>query len=175
MVVWIIGLSGSGKTVIGKQLTRKIREIGRPAVFMDGDIFRDIMGNDLGHSIDDRKRNADRICKFCDYFDKQGIDVIFAILSIFHESQEWNRENIKDYFEIYLEVSTDTVKRRDSKGLYNKALRGEINNVVGIDILFKPPKNPDLIINNDNDDGNFDSIVQKILNAMKSAEIIQKC
>lgn len=172
MVIWFIGLSGAGKTVIGKKLSEKLREMGRPVVFVDGDIFRSIMGNDLGHTIEDRKRNADRICKFCQYFEKEGVDVVFAVLSLFHESQEWNRKYLSNYFEVYLDVSIETVKRRDSKGLYKKALRGEIKNVVGFDIQFKPPLSPDMVIDNNEDKKELSTIVDLVLSQLKTKGLI---
>lgn len=172
MVIWIIGLSGAGKSSIGKRLSQKLCEGGRSAVFMDGDMFRDIMRNDLGHTIEDRKKNADRICRFCESLDKQGVTIVFAILSLFHESQEWNRENISEYFEVYLDVSLDTVKRRDPKGLYRRFQKGEINNVAGIDVPFKPPKNPDMIVKNDQDTNKFDDIADKIIKALKDKGMV---
>lgn len=172
MVVWLIGLSGAGKTTIGKELRDKLSQMKRPVVFFDGDIFREIMGNDLGHSLQDRKRNADRICRFCQYLESQGSDVVFAVLSLFHESQEWNRKHLDHYFEVYLNVSLDTVIRRDAKGLYKKAEAGEIKNIVGFDIEFIPPKFPDLVINNDNNRRDYKSIVDTIIKSLKEKQFI---
>jgi len=149
MVVWIIGMSGAGKTEVGRIVYRELKAKQPNTVFLDGDIFRAIMGDDVGHTLDDRRKNAERICRMCAYLESEGINVVCAILSIFHESQKWNRENLKDYFEVYLEVSLDELIRRDSKGLYGRALRGEIDNVVGIDIEFPEPLNPDLVIRNE--------------------------
>tara|TARA_B100000315_G_scaffold73585_1_gene67204 strand:+ start:181 stop:699 length:519 start_codon:yes stop_codon:yes gene_type:complete len=172
MVIWLIGLSGAGKTVIGKALAGSLRKMGRPVVFIDGDIFREIMGNDLGHSIEDRKKNADRICRFCKYMDQEGIDVVCSILSIFHESQGWNRKNINYYFEIYLDISLDTLRKRDPKGLYKKVFDGEINNVVGVDIPFNPPPNADMVIDNNEFTDNFEEIVNQIINRLKTKEFM---
>ena len=172
MVIWIIGLSGSGKTTIGRELAKKLREYGRKLVFMDGDILRKIMGNDLGHTIEDRRKNADRVCRLCQHLNDSGIDVIFSILSLFSESREWNRQNIAQYFEIYLKASLDAVKRRDPKGLYKKEFSGEIRNVAGIDIPFKEPENPDLIIENSDDRVNFDDMVTNIVDKLKTKKLI---
>lgn len=166
MVIWLIGLSGSGKTTIGRELTKRLKSVGRPAIFMDGDIFRSIMGDDVGHTIEDRKINADRICRFCHYLDKEGLDVVFAVLSLFHEAQDWIRNNVNEYFEIFFDVSMDTVCRRDPKGLYKKALAGELKNMVGVDIPFPPPKNPDMIIKNDEDLDDFDPKISLIFDSL---------
>jgi adenylylsulfate kinase-like enzyme len=142
-------MSGAGKTVIGKELYNRIKLKHLNTVFIDGDVFRDIMGSDIVHTVEDRKKNADRICRFCKYLDSQNIHVVASVLSIFHESQVWNRENYKRYYEVYLEVSEKTLFKRDTKGLYKAALSGKIKNVVGVDLEFPQPINPDLTIVNE--------------------------
>jgi len=151
MVVWLIGMSGAGKTVIGRELYDRINENVNNVVFLDGDIFRNIVGEDLGHSIEDRKINADRFCRMCKFLDDQNIHIIAAILSIFPESRAWNRKNLKKYFEVSIDVPFDELLRRDTKDLYKRALNGEIENVVGVDIQFVPPENPHLVIKNEGD------------------------
>jgi adenylylsulfate kinase len=118
-------------------------------VFLDGDIIREIMGNDLGHTLADRKRNAERICRLCMHLDRQEINVVCAILSIFEESHEWNRANYRDYFEVYIEAKMESLLRRQRNAIYDRALKGETKDVVGVDIPFEPPKRPDLTIVND--------------------------
>ncbi|MBF0215764.1 MAG: adenylyl-sulfate kinase [Candidatus Omnitrophica bacterium] len=149
MVLWIIGMSGSGKTALGKRVYEELKPGYPNLVFLDGDILREIMGDDLGHTIEDRKKNAGRITRLCKYLDSSGINVIFAVLSLFHESQRWMRENIRDYYEVYIESDLGVLVQRDSKGIYKKAINGEIKNVVGVDIAFPPPLGPDLTIKND--------------------------
>lgn len=82
-------------------------------VLIDGDVFRNIMGEDIGHSIEGRKRNADRICALCSFLDKQGINVLACVLSIFHESQIWLQNNIDEYKQVYIKVDYGVLKRRD--------------------------------------------------------------
>lgn len=150
MIIWLIGLSGAGKTVIGKALQKIIKEkTNNVFLFIDGDILREINSNDLGYTIEDRKKNADRMCHLCKYLNDSGINVISAFLSIFPESRNWIRNNTKEYFEVYIDTSLNVLIKRDSKELYKKALKGEIKNIVGIDLDFTPPEAPDLIINND--------------------------
>ncbi len=175
MVTWLIGMSGSGKTTLGKYLYEKLRPGHKNLVFLDGDIIRKIMGNDLGHTIEDRKRNAHRITRLCKFLDSQGIDVICAVLSIFPESHEWNRANIKDYYEVYIEVPFDTLVQRDAKGYYKKALKGELSNVVGIDIKFPPPKNPDMVIKNTGSIEELNRSGDKLLNIIKERLLCNIC
>ena len=149
MIIWIIGMSSAGKTVIGQELYKLIKQKHINTVFIDGDIFRDLHANDIKYTVKDRKRNSDRICRICQFLDQQDIHVVCSVLSLFHDAQQWNRENYKKYFEIFLDVSFETLVKRDKKNLYKRALKGEIKNVVGVDIEFKPPKNPDMIIKNE--------------------------
>ena len=167
MVIWIIGLAGAGKTTIGHQVYQRLRVTKPNIVFLDGDHVRSIMGNDLGYTIEDRRTNAWRICHLCQYLDQQGIDVVCAILSLFHETQEWNRRYFSQYFEVYIEVSMKVLQVRDQKGLYSKALVGQIENVVGIDIPFNPPLRPNLVIDNGQPDVSAEHHVAQIVAAVK--------
>ena len=164
MVIWIIGLSGSGKTTIANKIVERLRQSNNKVVLLDGDLIRELFGNDVDHSIEGRRRNAERLSVLSKYLASQDIHVVAAVLSIFPEWRKWNRENILDYSEVYMRVSMDTLLRRDIKDLYAKALRGEITNVVGVDIPFPEPDKPELIIDNDTERVEFDEVVDEILN-----------
>ena len=168
MVVWLIGLSGSGKTTIGREVHRILRQSKPNVVFLDGDSVREVMCEDLGYTLTDRRRNADRICRLCKLLDDQGIDVVCGILSLFEESREWNRSHYSDYFEVYLQVSLDELKRRDPKDLYRKASVGEAKNVAGVDLEFIPPENSDLIIDNGHPEATVEKTTRMILEALPS-------
>jgi cytidine diphosphoramidate kinase len=163
MVIWIIGMSASGKTTIGKQLYEKVSESNKKWIFLDGDTFRNILGEDLGHSVQDRKKNAYRISRFCEFLNSYGINVVACVLSIFHDNQQYNKDNIEYYKEIYIDVDFDNLVKRDNKDLYKQALDGEIKNVVGVDIDFKPPFSPDLVIDNNKDNTDFEEVVSHII------------
>src|SRR5580700_6434725 len=147
-VYWITGLSGSGKTTLGRELASRLRATGRPVTFLDGDALRSAIAEDLGHSAGDRRRSAMRNARLCRLLAEQGADVVCATISLFHEVQRWNRENIPGYREIYLRVPIDELQRRDSKGIYARAQRGEARNVVGIDVAAEAPEAPDLVLDN---------------------------
>lgn len=148
MVIWLIGLAGSGKTTIGRVLYERMKAENHATVFVDGDHVREIMGGDLGHTVEDRRRNGQRICNLCRFLDGQGMDVVACVLSLFHDQQEQNRRDLKDYFEIFIKVSMDVLEARDQKQVYSGVRAGRIKNVVGVDIPFLPPRHPDLVIEN---------------------------
>ena len=163
MVIWLIGMSASGKTTIGKMLYEKLSYSKEKWIILDGDVFRNILGEDLGHTIEDRRKNAYRISKFCEFLSLQNINVIACVLSNQHDNQRYNKENIANYKEVYLDVEFDNLLKRDNKELYKKALNGEIKDVVGVDIEFKCPYSPDMIIDNNADNPNYENIIQNII------------
>ena len=150
MVIWVIGMSGAGKTTIATRLADHFRK-WHPVVLLDGDILREVWGDRLGHDVEGRRANARRISQLCRMLDSQEIHVVAAVLSIFPEWQQWNRENFNKYFEVFVDVPMEILKARDKKDLYRRALSGEIENVVGVDIPFPRPPHPDLVIDNSSD------------------------
>ena len=163
MVTWMIGLSRAGKITLSKLLYEKIKLQFDNVVLLDGDIIRDLFGNDVDHSIEGRRKNAERLSHLSKFLSDQNIHVIAAVLSIFPEWQKWNRENIIDYQEVYISASIDTLQKRDLNNLYSQAKAGKIKNVVGIDIPFPEPKNADLIIENNKEISDFNPMLEKIL------------
>jgi adenylylsulfate kinase-like enzyme/phosphohistidine swiveling domain-containing protein len=147
-VYWITGLSGAGKTTVGQELWRRLRAAGRSAVFLDGDALREVIAEDLGHNSANRRKSAMRNARLCRMLSSQGTDVVCPTISLFHEVHRWNRENIPGYREIYLRVPMDELQRRDSKGIYAAAHRGDLRDVVGLDVAAELPETPDLTLDN---------------------------
>jgi adenylylsulfate kinase-like enzyme/phosphohistidine swiveling domain-containing protein len=147
-VYWITGLSGAGKTTVGRELWRRLRAAGRWAVLLDGDALREVIAEDLGHDTGNRRTSAMRNARLCRMLSSQGEDVVCPTISLFHEVQRWNRENIPGYREIYLRVPMDELQRRDSKGIYAAAQRGDLRDVVGLDVAAELPEAPDLTLDN---------------------------
>ncbi|WP_434445383.1 adenylyl-sulfate kinase [Lentzea sp. E54] len=165
MVIWLIGLSGAGKTTIGTRLVERLRAEHPGVVYLDGDLLREVWGGTLSHDVAGREVNAERLSRLCRMLDRQGVHVVAAVLSIFPHWREWNRRNLSRYFEVFLDVPMDVVVDRDTKGLYQAALRGEAENVVGVDIPFPRPANPDLVLDSSGRDGTPDELVERILSA----------
>ena len=147
-VFWITGLSGSGKTTLGQELCNRLRADGVPVTFLDGDQLRVVIAEDLGHSTGNRRESAMRNARLCRMLAQQGGDVVCATISLFHDVQRWNRANIPGYYEIYLHVPMDELRRRDTKGIYGRAERGDLTDVVGIDVPAETPEAPDLVLEN---------------------------
>ena len=163
MILWIIGLAGSGKTTIGKSLYQELKKKEPSTVFIDGDEFRKIFKDDIGHDLHSRKINSERLKQICLLLDSQIINVICSVLSIFQEDRDWCRENMSKFYEIYIKVPMEILKARDQKNLYSKALNGQIKNVVGVDLEFSEPTKPDIIIKNSEGLDRYLSNVNKIL------------
>ena len=147
-VFWITGLSGAGKTTLGRELWQRLRAAGRAAIFLDGDMLREVIAEDLGHNLTSRRKSAMRNARLCRMLASQGGDVVCPTISMFHEVQRWNRENIPNYREIYLRVPMHELQRRDAKGIYAAARRGDLRDVVGLDMAAELPEAPDLIVDN---------------------------
>lgn len=144
-VYFFTGLSGAGKTTIGRLWYEKLRESGEPAVFLDGDELRQVFGDDLGYTEADRRRSAMRNARLCALLARQGLTVVCCTISMFDSVRAWNRENIPGYFEVYVKASMETLRSRDQKGLYSQGDR----DVAGVHFQVEEPKRPDLILEND--------------------------
>ena len=128
MIIWIIGLSGSGKTKLSNELF-KSKIINNNFINLDGDEFRKNISNDLGYSYKDRKKNAERISRFVKYLSKKKINIIVSVLSNYPEWLKWNRNNIKNYLQVYIRVNKEKLFVRNKKNLYlskKKMLLGKI-------------------------------------------------
>lgn len=148
MVIWIIGKSGVGKTTIGNLFYKYLKKKEKNTFFLDGDQARKIWKKSLGHSIHGRKLNAEYIFNLCKLLDKQKINVVCCIVSIFPEFQKKARKSFKNFFLVYLKAPLSILRtKRDKKKIYKNYFLKKIKNVVGVDIPFPYPYKPDLVIN----------------------------
>jgi cytidine diphosphoramidate kinase len=175
MVIWLLGLSGAGKTTVAQCLYKRVKPDCSNLVFLDGDNLRDVWGDTLGHTIEARRMNAHRISHLARMLDRQNIHVIAAVMSIFPDWLAWNRENFSQYFEVFLDAPMELVLSRDSKGLYKAATNGEMENVVGVDIPYSRPVAPDCTISPDLLSSTPDQLADYILDSMPAPMKDQLC
>jgi len=144
IVFWITGLSGSGKTAIAEKIKKDISNKYGPTMIISGDDLRNIFGYKK-FSKKDRLVYAFSYSKFCKCIVDNNINVIFSTVSLFHAVRKWNRSNIKNYIEIYIQSDIDKIIKQKKKFFY----KGNYKNIVGKNIKPEFPKFPDIIIRND--------------------------
>jgi len=149
MVIWVTGLSGSGKTTVCRALYELLKGECPELVLLDGDRIRQACGDDLGYRETDRMTQVKRLQRLAQLLSEQGLTVLVAVLYAHPDLLAWNRQHLPDYVEVYLRASRDLLQRRDRKGLYSGAAKGSVQHVVGMDIPWHEPTAPDMVINAD--------------------------
>jgi cytidine diphosphoramidate kinase len=165
MVIWLTGLSGSGKSTIGRSLFDLWKAEAPNTVIVDGDDIRQLLKIDgeNHYTLEARKEVAERIAGICAWLDGQEINVVCCTISLFGDLHERNRRTLSRYFEVFVSVPMDVLERRDTKNLYGPARRGEIRDVVGVDLPFSPPEQPDMVIDNRRDGIDLAAVAADIL------------
>ena len=146
-VVWLYGMSGSGKSTIANAAEKVLHQQGRMTTILDGDNLRTGLNQHLGFSDDDRRENIRRVAHVAKILAQQGILTLVSVITPRQELRDLARDIIgSDYYEVFVKASYDLCEKRDVKGLYAKAATGEIENFTGKDSQFEEPSKPDLII-----------------------------
>ena len=148
MVIWITGISGSGKSTFGKYFFNKFKKKNKNTIFFDGDEFRKIFLDDIKYTLKDRDKNAVRLTTLVKYLSEQNVNIVISANITSQRFRNWCKKNVKSYFEVFIDTPFSLLLKRDYKKLYKKALNKKIKNVVGVDIPFIKPKKPDFIIKN---------------------------
>ncbi len=147
-VVWITGLPASGKTTVARLLAELLRSRGLKVELLDGDEVRRWLSSDLGFTREDREKHLTRVAHLCRILARNGIAVIASFVSPYRDTRAKVRRIVEEegipFIEVYAECSLRECIRRDPKGLYKRALRGEVRNVTGIDDPYEPPDSPDV-------------------------------
>ena len=149
-VIWLTGLPGSGKTTIAKALYPKLKDSGFKVELLDGDIVRKELSPELGSTKQDREIHARRVVYLCKLLSRNGIISIVCLISPYRDFRRYARNEISmnnNFYEVYVKCSLETCIRRDPKGLYKKALSGEIKDLTGLQDPYEEPENPELIVN----------------------------
>lgn len=152
-VLWMTGLPGSGKSTLANLVKRKMEEeYGRYVELLDGDEVRRGLSSDLGLSREDREEHARRVSYLAKVLSRNGVISIVALISPYHNSRQRAKELIgeEDFVEVYVKASLLTCEKRDPKGLYAKARRGEITNMTGIQDPYEAPLSPQIVVDTEN-------------------------
>ncbi len=161
-LIWITGFSGSGKTRISKKIYQHIKKKLGPTILINGDDLRKIFKlND--YSKTGRIKNSEKFTKLAKFITDQNINLVFAVVGMMNKPREWNRKNIKNYIEIFIDSKVKKIIKLNKKKIYQTNKK----NIVGIDIKPEYPKNPEIILKN-----NFKSDINKL--SRKAIEKIDK-
>lgn len=167
-VVWMTGLSGSGKSKIANTIEKKLNSINRHTFLLDGDNIRHGLNKDLGFTEADRIENIRRVGEVAKLMTDAGLIVITAFISPFESERQMVRKMMKpgEFIEVFVNTPLHVAEKRDVKGLYSKARLGQLKNFTGIDSPYEPPRNPDIII--DTTSMSIDEAAEKIINKLFS-------
>ena len=169
--VWFTGLSGAGKSTIAERLETALRERGQRVEVLDGDVVRTHLSKGLGFSKEDRDTNIRRIAFVAHLLSRNGVAAITAAISPYRDIRDEARAMIGDFVEVYASCPIDVLAERDVKGLYKKALAGEIANFTGVSDPYEEPLNAEVVVRTDRE--TVDESLAKVLAALEARGYIR--
>lgn len=168
--LWLTGMSGAGKSTLAEALAPVLRErLGRVEV-LDGDVVRTNLSKGLGFSKEDRDTNIRRIAFVADLLTRNGVPVIVAAISPYRETRDEARALIGDFIEVHVDCPLRELIRRDTKGLYDKALLGEIPVFTGVSDPYQPPLNPEVVVHTDHE--SIEHSIATVLDALEARGLL---
>jgi adenylyl-sulfate kinase len=165
VTVWFTGLSGAGKTALAKRLEAELRGRGLKVERLDGDIVRQSLTRDLGFSKEDRDKNIERVTFVAKLLTRNGVAVLCSFISPYRAVRAQVREQVGNFVEVYCYAPLETLIERDVKGLYKKAIAGEIENFTGVSDPYEAPENPDVTI-----DSSAETVEQSLYRVLHKLE-----
>jgi adenylylsulfate kinase len=170
-VVWLTGLSASGKSTVAEAIQRKLFARGMQVMILDGDSVRTGLNKDLGFSPKDREENIRRVGEVAKLFRLSGFIVLAALISPYQKDRSFVRSILEPgrFFEVHVAADLDTCVKRDPRGLYKKAMEGKIPEFTGISAPYEVPSNPELVLDTSNE--TVDQSAATVLNMLESAGI----
>ncbi|MBL1134085.1 MAG: adenylyl-sulfate kinase [Chloroflexi bacterium] len=147
--LWLTGLSGAGKTTIAVALEQELRARGLRVERLDGDTVREGLTRDLGFSKEDRDKNIERVTFVAKLLSRNGVGVLASFISPYQATRDKVRQETTNFIEVYVNAPLQTCIDRDVKGMYAKAMAGQIKNFTGIDDPYEAPVNPEIEVNTD--------------------------
>ncbi len=149
VTVWLTGLPRSGKTTLSRGLETELKGRGHKVEVLDGDQVREILTKGLGYSREDRDENIRRISYVAQLLVRNGIIVIVAAISPYRQAREEARASMGRFVEVYVKCPVEECMKRDYKGVYERAIRGEIANFTGVSDPYEPPLAPEIVVDTD--------------------------
>jgi adenylyl-sulfate kinase len=168
---WFTGLPCSGKTTVADAVADKLKERGYKVERLDGDIIRKGLTSDLGFSKEDRNENIKRVTFVAKLLTRNGVAVLATFVSPYRARRAKTREEIGEFLEVYTRTPVDVCIERDVKGMYKKALAGEISNFTGVDDPYEEPEDPELVL--DTDKESIEESVGKVLDMLVDRRYIE--
>jgi adenylyl-sulfate kinase len=169
--VWFTGLSCSGKTTVSRRVAEELCKRGLKVEILDGDVVRTNLSKGLGFSKEDRDTNIKRIGFVCKLLSRNGVVAIGAAISPYREVRDYNRQEIGDFVEVYCKCPLEVCIERDVKGLYKKALAGEISNYTGVSDPYEEPLNPEVVLETDREEE--EESVAKVMRKLEELRYVQ--
>ncbi len=163
--IWLTGPSGAGKTTLAHALEKKLLEMGFKAEVLDGDIIRNTLYPDIGFSKEARTMHNKVVIHMAKLLSKNGVIAIVSLISPYKEVRNYARSEIQNFMEVYVYSPLDVRIQRDPKGLYAKAIKGEIKGLTGYDGIYEEPENPEVKVNS-----HEMSIDEEVDNIIKTAQ-----
>ena len=169
--IWITGLSGAGKSTLAVAVCQRLRNNGETVIYLDGDQLREVFG-----SVDNSKENHGREARLslamqyahlCHVIAEQGVTLVIATISMFNEVHKWNRDNLPNYFEIFLKVPIEELKKRDPKQIYLRYDAGQLSDVAGLDLEVDEPNKSDLLFDFNHKKNTVKEMVEIIISKLE--------
>ncbi len=168
--LWMTGLSGAGKTTLALALEKELRARNLRVERLDGDVVREGLTRDLGFSKEDRDKNIERVTFVARLLSRNGVAVLAAFISPYRQARAKARRETTHFIEVYVKASLETVIARDVKGMYKKALAGEIKNFTGVSDPYEEPLAPEITIETDTE--SVEQSVARILDYLEQRGLI---
>ena len=146
ITLWFTGLPCCGKTTIAKLVKENLEKTNFKVGHLDGDVVRETLTSDLGFSKDDRRKNLERVSFVAKLLTRNKVITLCTFVSPYRETRAWLRKEIGNFIEIYCKCSVEECARRDVKGMYAKAFKGEIKGFTGVDDPYEAPENAEIVL-----------------------------